>query len=291
MLQSLMAHDDAAGIATHKCGTSSALRTGIFAAFLAIAWYNALELIIICFVSFKRWNGTYFWSLLIASACIILNCLGFMLLFFPTGVTPWLCVTLVLLGWFGMVTGQSVVLWSRLHLVLYNTKLLRGLLLVICIDAVLLHIPASVLLYGTVAYPTSVWAHGYNVMERIELVCFCLQELIISSIYAWETVKLLRLRPEGRPKGILNQLLFINIIIVLLDITVIFTQFVGYYTVQVMFKSLTYSIKLKLEYVILGKLVTVSRGCDSHELPLNAREINVSSFPSDRDSLWNLESW
>lgn len=286
-----MAHDDAASIATHKYGTSSTLLTGVFAALAAIAWYNSVELIILCFFSFKRWNGTYFWSLLIASACIIPNCLGFMLLLFPTGVTPWLCVTLVLIGWFGMVTGQSVVLWSRLHLVLHNKKLLSALLWVICSDAVLFHIPASVLLYGSVAYPTSVWARGYSVMERIELVGFFLQELIISSIYAWEIVKLLRLRPEDRQMGVLNQLLFMNIIIVLLDITVVFTQFLGYYTVQVMFKSLAYSIKLKLEYAILGNLVAVSHGCIRQELPLSGSEINVSSFASDRDPLSNLESW
>ncbi|KAJ5365520.1 hypothetical protein N7517_008406 [Penicillium concentricum] len=279
-----MAHDEATSIATHKYGTSSSFRTGIFAAFAAIAWYNAIELIILCFISFKRWKGTYFWSLLIASTCIIPNCLGFILLFFPTSVTPWLCVTFILLGWIGMVTGQSVVLWSRLHLVLQNNKLLWHLLWVIGINAVLLHLPTSILLYGTVAYPTGAWARGYNIMERVELVGFCLQELIISSIYVWETVKLLRLRPEGRPRGILTQLLVVNIIIVLLDITVVFAQFVGHYAMQVMFKSVAYSIKLKLEYTILGKLVVVARGCDSQELPLCERDINeVSSFPSDRD--------
>ncbi|OQD97097.1 hypothetical protein PENSOL_c013G03789 [Penicillium solitum] len=294
-----MASENASSVATsliNSYGGSDIARSGIFAAFAALAWYNAIELIILCFFSFKRWSGNYFWSLLVSSACIIPYCLGFVLLFFPTGVTPWLCMTLVVLGWYGMITGQSVVLWSRLHLVLQNRKLLRGILWMICIDAVILQVPTTVFLYGTVAHPESPWARAYDIMERVQLVGFCVQELIISSIYVWETVKLLRLRPGGRPQGILNQLLVINVIILILDISIVVIEYVGYYAVQVLFKPVAYSIKLKLEYAILGKLIAIARGgTDSQHMDSSsAREINESSsFPSDRDRPdrpMNLES-
>ncbi|KAJ5213946.1 hypothetical protein N7449_001115 [Penicillium cf. viridicatum] len=290
-----MATENANSVATsliNSYGASDITRSGIFAAFAALAWYNAIELIIFCFFSFKRWNGYYFWSLLISSICIIPYCLGFVLLFFLTGVTPWLCVTLIVLGWYGMITGQSVVLWSRLHLVLQNRKLLRGVLWMICIDAVMLHVPTTVFLYGTVAHPESQWARAYDIMERVQLVGFCVQELIISSIYVWETVKLLRLRPEGRPQGILNQLLVINILILVLDLAVVVIEYVGYYAVQVMFKPVAYSMKLKLEYAILGKLIVIARGgTDSQHMHSSAREINETiSFPSDGDRPMDLES-
>jgi hypothetical protein len=273
-------------------GPSDVTRTGVFAAFASLAWYNAIELIVLCFFSFRRWRGTYFWSLLVASGCIIPYCLGFVLLFFSTGVTPWLCVTLVVLGWYGMITGQSMVLWSRLHLVLQNRKLLRGVLYMICVDAIMLHIPTTVLLFGTVAHPTGRWPRAYDIMERVQLIGFCIQELIISCIYVWETVKLLRLRPEGRPQGILNQLLVINILILVLDISVVVIEYIGYYAVQVLFKPVAYSVKLKLEYAILGKLIAVARGgTDSQHVDSSIREINdTASFPSDRDRTSNLES-
>jgi hypothetical protein len=279
----------------HNPNSSITLRTGIFAALAAVAWYNAIELIILCFVSFKRYKGTYFWSLLIASASIIPHCLGFILLFF-SGVTPWLCVTFVIFGWCGMVTGQSVVLWSRLHLVLQDNRILWGVLWMICIDAFLFHIPIIVLLYGTVADPYGAFAHAYRIMERIQLIGFCVQELIISSIYVWETVKLLRLRPQGRPQGILLQLLVINIVILCLDVAVVAIEYIGYYAVQVMIKPVVYSIKLKLEYAILGKLVAIARGAsyNPQDLESSAREINevneVSSFPSSGDPISNMES-
>lgn len=269
----------------HPDSSKSPVRTEIFAAFAAIAWYNAIELIILCFVSFKRRGGCYFWSLLIASSSIVPHCLGYVLLFFPTGVSPYICVTLIVFSWYGMVTGQSMVLWSRLHLVLQNTKVLYGVLWMIMVDAVLLHVPTSVLLYGTVAAPISVWSRGYSTMEHIQLVGFCVQEFIISGIYVWETVKLLRLRPQGRPHGILHQLLTINIIILLLDIAIVVIEYVGYYAVQVMFKPVAYSIKLKLEYAILGKLVAIAQGAQTYnddELPSSTREID--SFPSSQET-------
>lgn len=275
---------NAAAALMHQYGTGDEVPSQVLAAFAAVAWYNSIELVVLCFVSFKRRRGCYFWSLLISSIGIIPLCLGYVLLFFPTGVTPYVCVTLIILGWCAMVTGQSVVLWSRLHLVLQNTKVLWGVLWMIIIDAFLFHVPTTVLLYGAVAEPDSNWLDGYNVMERIQLVGFCIQELIISGIYVWETTTLLRLRPHGRPQGILNQLLVINIIILVLDVAVVVIEFVGYYSVQVMFKPVAYSIKLKLEYAILGKLVAIARGGYDHDgLPPSARE--TTSFPSSRRHL------
>ncbi|KAJ5793359.1 uncharacterized protein N7503_009337 [Penicillium pulvis] len=273
---------DIANALTRKYANGDQVRTHIFAAFAAIAWYNAIELIILCFVSFKRHRGCYFWSLLIASSAIIPHCLGYVLLFFPTGVSPYVCVTLIIVGWIAMVTGQSMVLWSRLHLVLQNTKVLWGVLWMIIIDAVLFHVPTTVLLYGTAAAPSSVWDSGYNIMERIQLVGFCIQELLISGIYVWETGKLLRLRPEGRPQGILHQLLFINIIILILDVAIVAIEYVGFYAVQVMFKPVAYSIKLKLEYAILGRLVAIARGSYEDDQPSSSRDI--MSFPSSQET-------
>ncbi|KAJ5745939.1 hypothetical protein N7520_011121 [Penicillium odoratum] len=253
-------------------------RTIAFAIFSAIAWYNAIELIVLCFFTFKRWHGCYFWSLLIASSCIIPYCLGFVLLFFPTGVTPYVCVTLIVISWYGMVTGQSMVLWSRLHLVLRNARVLWKVLWMIIIDAILLQIPTTVLLYGAVGMPTGHFAHGYSIMERIQVVGFCVQELVISSIYVWEATHLLRLRPQGRSRGILTQLLVINVIILFLDVAIVVIEYVGYYGLQVTFKPVAYSIKLKLEYAILGKLIAVAGGVHNRqEVPPRAYGTNETS--------------
>ena len=79
----------------------------------ALALYNALLLLMLIFMTFRRFQGLYFWSLVIASAGIIPYCLGFMIEYFQlTAQVAGLVITTV--GWPMLVTGQSLVLYSRL---------------------------------------------------------------------------------------------------------------------------------------------------------------------------------
>ncbi|KAL5363469.1 hypothetical protein BJX96DRAFT_119149 [Aspergillus floccosus] len=228
----------------------------VFTAFASIAFFIAIEVIILCFVTFKRYRGAYFWSLLVASCGLIVNCIGFIIFFFVT-TSPYVSVTIILIGWYCMVTGHSVVLWSRLHLVFRRPNYLRFILYLIIINAICLHVPITVLLYGAVT-PTAPesFQQGYNIMERIQLIGFCLQEFLLSGIYIWETGKLLRLRPHSSTyRVILIRLLVINIVIIALDATVVVLEYAGLFSLQVFFKPFAYGLKLRLEYAILGSLI------------------------------------
>jgi hypothetical protein len=95
----------------------------ITAFFAGLAIYNALELLAIVFLTFSRYRGVYFWSLLVASWGIIPFSLGILIKFF--NLVPgnsWVSELLLTIGWWTMVSGQSVVLWSRLHLMLTGTR-------------------------------------------------------------------------------------------------------------------------------------------------------------------------
>jgi hypothetical protein len=50
--------------------------------FIAIAWYNAIELIVLCFATFKKYGGFYFWALFISSISILPFGLGYILIIF-----------------------------------------------------------------------------------------------------------------------------------------------------------------------------------------------------------------
>jgi hypothetical protein len=232
----------------------------VLAAFTALIYYNAAELLILCLATFKRRGNLYFWCLLVASISLIPHGSGFVLLFFRPDVSHYVAVCLILIGWCGTVTGHSLVLWSRLHLVLQNPRVLQNLLVMIIVNAVLLHIPQSVLLFGSVSEDPKTFATGYNIMERIQLIGFCIQETILSGIYVWEVAKMLRLRSELRNRRILAQLLVINIVVLIIDFVVVIIEYAGFYAVQVMFKPVAYSIKLKLEYVVLQRLVKIAQG-------------------------------
>jgi hypothetical protein len=91
----------------------------------SISLYNAVELLLLIFVTFKQWGGFYFWSLLIASFGIIPYSLGYLMSYFRWTDVP-LGLAFNNLGWWLMVTGQSFVLYSRLHLVESDRRVLRA---------------------------------------------------------------------------------------------------------------------------------------------------------------------
>jgi hypothetical protein len=182
---------------------------------------------------------------------------GFLLKFFQLA-EPWLSVTFITIGWWCMVTGQSIVLYSRLHLVLRNPRILRRLLVLILVDAVIFHIPTTVLTYGSnMASPGTrpAYIRGYNVMEKIQMTGFCLQEFLISGLYIWETIRMLRLDPDRGKRKIMYQLVAINLIIIAMDIGLLVVEYMNKYIMETMLKGVIYSIKLKLEFAVLGKLV------------------------------------
>ncbi|KAJ5722198.1 hypothetical protein N7488_000233 [Penicillium malachiteum] len=259
------------------------------AVLIGISWYNALELIVLCFATFKRYGGLYFWCLLIASFSIIPFGLGYLLIIYNiyNNLFP---VAMELIAWVGMVTGQSLVLWSRLHLVLQNPKILRATLIMIIVDAIILHIPASVLELGSHSNESYLFNRGFNIFERIQLIGFSIQEVILSMIYSIEAVRLLNLRPRGHYRGILVQLLVVNFSMILMDAAVIAVQFTGMSDVQFTLKAMVYSIKLKLEYAVLNKLVVFAEKMSgSNSAPTDLSDFVDLSFrpdaaPADSDS-------
>lgn len=225
--------------------------------FITVALYNAVELIILILFTFRRYNGLYFWSMLVSCVLgIIPTTIGNLLHFFALSR---LSVALALshIGFYFMVPGQSIVLYSRLHLVYYSVKGLRAIRFLIISDAAIL-VPTSITTFGTAFIRTAKWNASYQVMERLELTWFCCQELLISSIYIWETIKLLQLIPEKAScRKIMHELVIINLAIILMDIAILVLEYMGLYYIQVNLKSVIYSIKLKLEFAVLGKLVAI----------------------------------
>lgn len=113
-----------------------------------LAIYNALELVVMVLLTFKRYRGLYFYSLIVAGLAIIPYTLGFAidLLDITTGNTRWFAITLITIGWWPMVTGQAVVLWSRLHLMVVGGKevrVIRWTKWMIIINAIILHVPTT----------------------------------------------------------------------------------------------------------------------------------------------------
>ncbi|EAW11998.1 uncharacterized protein ACLA_007570 [Aspergillus clavatus NRRL 1] len=268
-------------LANHRDGLKAVLFI-----FSAISFYNVVELVVLVLSTFRRWRGLYFWSLLL-SGCfgVVPYSLGFLLKFF-TSANSTLSVTMLSIGWWTMVTGQAFVLYSRLHLVLRDERVLRRVLVMIIANVFLLHIPTTVLTYGSnVVDRSPVFVQGYNIMEKLQMTGFTIQEVVISSLYVWETVKLLRLGSDKDKQRIMYQLVGINIIIVLMDMALLGLEYASYYAVQITLKGAIYSLKLKLEFAVLGRLVDVIHG---NRRPIMVRDsvhlcsLEFHAGPNDR---------
>lgn len=231
--------------------------------FLSFALYNSVELIIMVLLSFKRFRGLYFWGLLLSVVFgVIPYSVGFLLKFF-TDTNRWVSVTILTVGWWVMVTGQSLVLYSRLHLVLRDQRRLQHVLYMIFTSVIIFHLPTTILTYGSnVPHngTSSRFVTGYNIMEKIQLTGFSIQEAIISGLYLYETARLLRLanNPQSH-RRIQYQLIGINVIIIFMDLVLLGFEYASEYAVQITLKAAVYSLKLKLEFAVLSKLVDFIR--------------------------------
>lgn len=264
------------GISGELANNTWTLQTALVT-FIAISWYNVVELLILILCTFRRWKGLYFWSLLLSSGLgVFLYSLGFLLKFF-TGANSFLSVSVLTVGWWTMVTGQSFVLYSRLHLVLRDERTLRRVLYMIIANFFFLHIPTTVLTFGSnVADRNPLFVHGYNIMEKIQMTGFTIQEVIISALYVYETIKLLRLSSDKSKRKIMHQLVGINISMFVMDLILLGLEYASYYAVQITLKGAIYSVKLKLEFAVLGRLVDVIHG-PRRFMPANS--LALSSFP------------
>jgi hypothetical protein len=302
----------------------------------AIALYNTTELTALIFVTFKRRSGLYFWSLLLSTLGIIPYVVGLLLKLYsliPDRLV-YVAVALLAVGWQLLVTGQSVVMYSRLHL-LAGERVRKWVLGMIVVNWLISNVPTTVLAFGAISATPGPYLLPYTIWERLQLCLYFVQEIVLSGLYVYYIIALLRLsdrredventlttnsvseegvkvretsrisewweRTSERITGqmwtqdartVFKHLLAVNLLLVLMDITMLIVEFVGYFEVQVLYKVGTYilehnlranvpkaalySIKLKLEFWILNKLTTVS----SHSQRRSQLQFSVNNtFP------------
>ena len=158
-----------------------------------------------------------------------------------------------------MVTGQSVVLYSRLHLVVRKAKILKGILAMIIVNGICLHGPTIVITIGTNSrYDTPSWSHGMAVIERIQLIVFALQESFISIVYIISTLRLLKSTYHSATRSIMRLLITVNAICLSFDIILIALEYSNNHAAQTSVKAFLYAAKLKLEFYVLNQLMNIA---------------------------------
>lgn len=131
----------------------------------------------------------------------------------------------------------------------------------IIIDATIFHIPTTIMnFYSNYGADPYAAAAGYKVYEKVQMTGFCIQESVISGIYMWKTAQLLKILATPDARRTMWQLFIINLIIILMDVGLLAIEYRNLRIYEQVFKGVIYSIKVKLEYAILGKLVQIAQG-------------------------------
>ncbi|KAI4619674.1 hypothetical protein J4E83_005529 [Alternaria metachromatica] len=229
-------------------------------AFLAIGMYNMVEILFLIFAVFKQRRGLYFWSMLIAAGGIAPHAIGFILKFFQVTKLDLLSSAIIGVGWVTMCPGQSLVLYSRLHLVVADARKIRWVLYMIIFTTIALGVPLFTFAMGANSKDSLKFLPGFEIYDKVQIVAISVQEMAISVIYIFRTVKMLR-GDCGRRRGSLRKLfihlIIVNVAVLAFDITLIAVQFSGHYEIQTTYKTAIYSIKLKIEFSVLNRLVNL----------------------------------
>jgi hypothetical protein len=103
----------------------------------------------------------------------------------------------------------------------------------------------------------AIFTNPYSIMEKIQVTAFCIQEFIISGLYVYATRKILKpgeTFQKSRTRQVMLHLIYVNILVILMDITLLCTEYANLYDIQITFKGTLYSIKLRLEFAVLNEL-------------------------------------
>ena len=101
------------------------------------------------------------------------------------------------------------------------------------------------------------------------------KQFIISGLYVWKTIELLKVISKQGTRRIILGLFLINVLIILMDIGLLVLEYRNLYALERAWKPFIYSVKLKLEFVILGKLVDLVQ---SNKRNLSASLMDVNSM-------------
>lgn len=227
------------------------------ASFFAVALWLSIEITIYTWFRFKQHKTLYFWSILITTWGVAMYTVLLIIMFFIPGANNIGTTVLVEVAWVANTTGFSFVLYSRLHLVLYNSKLLSCVVAAIIINGILFHTPAIVFALAMTVDGPHRWREGWFITERIQIVVFTVQETVISSIYTWNAAKLLHSIQSGKRHNVLALLIFAQAAIFSSDTVLIVVHYMRMSILKGALHPFIYAIKLKIEFVVLNQLCKV----------------------------------
>ncbi|KAF2420326.1 hypothetical protein EJ08DRAFT_26916 [Tothia fuscella] len=228
----------------------------LFASFSALAYWISLELVLLAYCAFKQHKTLYFSAITITALGIILQTTGYILSKLISTSPQLTNLIITEIGWIGNVTGFSLVLYSRLHLVVRDPRILKAVLAMITTNAVVFHTSTAVLEFALVISPLpSTFLPAALIFEPLQQTVFATQESVIAILYIYHTARFLRsgYTSHKTRRGIIA-LISMQLFVIALDGILTGFFYAGWLVVKCMLHPFFYALKLRLEFVVLNQL-------------------------------------
>lgn len=167
-----------------------------------------------------------------------------------------------------MVTGFSLVLYSRLSIIVQSRRTRMFVLAMIICNGVIWHTAMTIIATGK-AYEKYAgdkrklppWQNVDYYFERTQICVFSAQETVISMLYLHAAYMYLKsgFAQKDKSRQIMTTLSLVQITIIAIDIGIIVIDFLDYLQLKLFINSFVYAAKLELEFVALNQLVELSR--------------------------------
>ena len=141
-----------------------------------------------------------------------------------------------------------------MNLVVQNPLILKCALAAIIVDGLLFHTPVVVFSFGMSGPSYAFWFRPMQIVERIQVVGFLLQEFALSTVYTWSAAELLRHRATEVHRNLFIALLFAQVFTFLADTAMVVLDHVDMFTLKASLHPFIYAIKLKIEFIVLNQL-------------------------------------
>ncbi|KAI4160680.1 MAG: hypothetical protein LQ342_005519 [Letrouitia transgressa] len=232
-------------------------------AFVGMTFLLVLEINVEILRVFKKRKGLYFWSMSFGTLGCLIDAVGVILKYLSHGTTDiWPLYTLFLLsGWTMYAPLQLMVLYSRLHLVIESRKVQRFVLIMILFTIPVFIIPTWIVVwpaYNPDPPITDRWSPPDAIVERYTQLGFTLVECIISGVYIYSLLGLLRYKSTVRQRRVFYDLIYVNIITVAFDILTVVLVYLNQLGTSHPIQAFSYALKLRLEFVVLNQLMAVA---------------------------------
>lgn len=233
-------------------------------------------------------------SMTVADVGVPLRTTAVLLRFFAIAPNLVMC-PLISVGFWMMVTGQSVVLYSRLNLIVGDPQKMRWTAALIATTFICLELPTSAFFIAS-NIKTSLneqpkLVHVFDVLEYVQTACLSFQESLIGIIYVLEAMRALKpMRPikGDKVRMMIKELVAQCVLVILLDMSLMVVEYNGnYFSLQTTYKGVIYSIKLQVEAIVLNNLTSLVRQqpCTCHSTPADNFSSQITHQPSSRGRL------